>query len=1075
MQISQQKVEELVSLVQRKYPNWNSFSDPRFIKDEVEYKQQAIAKARAALNADELQDLLQQGQFDDFLRRFDKVGKSTNLLFLGVPKAGDLGILYVETLEKPTFCRAVFDLVYGDGDSPARLARYLGYVQTHNLPDKWTFPTYFLFLCHPETDFFIKPQTVRWFLQFIESSVPLSQPSAETYAAILQVVAQVKQSLNNFNPHDFVDIQGLVWAAYVAARRQKQLAQPFNQLFGSWEEAEWAFELLAEIANMLGISTPDDPRAAFKIRYRSASYHLRLSYGAWMVLDFAGLDGKLQQLAIALQDNQLSPMPLRKDDFAQREGEHAVNIWYFDPNEFKENQERLRPVYQATMEQIGERFKTWKGSPYNFRSTLTVARAVFDLDERMRLLSEGVEAEPEVEDAGPDAEGEVRYWKIAPGENAWQWDECREQGFIGIGWDDFGDLTNFTRIEFDLKRDQLLNDHSDWTPEAVEQVWKFTQIKEGDRIVANRGTSEVLGIGTVVGPYYFQAGERYPHRLTVQWDDISPKSVNMGGWRKTLIELKRDTFENIVTQERSDFFSARTFELLKELHDTPTRQFYLEHKAEFKTMVEEPFQRLLRAVAQKLPPSILELMETESKLYSRFLKNDYGQGGAWDFYWGAFYPKGGKRTEDAQLSLWLNFERLEIGFYIGNTSEISRERFGRNVIKHRATLQGILAQIHQDPSIRYGPNDNFIVEADGTVVAKRELTFDQWLDDPAQGDYDASVILPSAQVLEYTPGDLIELVTDKFIKLFPLVRLATLDEPIPDKGTDLSGKVPPASEISNQALYSLQQFVDDTSFSATEIESWVRALERKQQVIFYGPPGTGKTFVAQHLAAHWIGGGNGFKDLVQFHPAYAYEDFMQGLRPRQHPNGGLDYPMVAGRFLEFCEKARARSGRCVLIVDEINRANLARVFGELMYLLEYRDQEIPLAGGTAFRIPGNVYLIGTMNTADRSIALVDHALRRRFAFLGLYPNMNVLQQYHSKQQPAFPVEKLVYVLDRINQQINDPHYAVGVSFFMRPDLEKHIGDIWQTEIEPYLEEYFFDQRQKVEPFRWTHVGKELSQ
>src|SRR5690606_11871441 len=129
-------------------------------------------------------------------------------------------------------------------------------------------------------------------------------------------------------------------------------------------------------------------------------------------------------------------------------------------------------------------------------------------------------------------------------------------------------------------------------------------------------------------------------------------------------------------------------------------------------------------------------------------------------------------------------------------------------------------------------------------------------------------------------------------------------------------------------------------------------------------------------------------------PSYAYEDFMQGIRP-QSKDGRLEYPLVPGRFLDFCERARSRDGRCVLVIDEINRADLSRVFGELMYLLEYRDREVPLSGGQRFSIPSNVRIIGTMNTADRSIALVDYALRRRFAFLRLSPNFHVLRRYHA--------------------------------------------------------------------------------
>ena len=240
------------------------------------------------------------------------------------------------------------------------------------------------------------------------------------------------------------------------------------------------------------------------------------------------------------------------------------------------------------------------------------------------------------------------------------------------------------------------------------------------------------------------------------------------------------------------------------------------------------------------------------------------------------------------------------------------------------------------------------------------------------------------------------------------------------------------------------------------------------------PAGTGKTYVAEHLAKHLIGEEDGFFDLVQFHPAYAYEDFIQGIRPQSDDDGGLRYPVVPGRFLEFCERAESRRGTCVLIIDEINRANLSQVFGELMYLLEYRSRSIPLAGGGRLRIPDNVLIIGTMNTADRSIALVDHALRRRFASLRLQPNHEVLRKYHQSRNTGYPVEGLIGVLRRLNAQINDPHYEVGISFFLRDDLDEEIEDIWTMEIEPYLDEYFFDRSEKAEDFQWDKVRREIA-
>lgn len=275
------------------------------------------------------------------------------------------------------------------------------------------------------------------------------------------------------------------------------------------------------------------------------------------------------------------------------------------------------------------------------------------------------------------------------------------------------------------------------------------------------------------------------------------------------------------------------------------------------------------------------------------------------------------------------------------------------------------------------------------------------------------------------------------------------------------------AEIVYNPDYTLSQLSDEVGIGEEELARWIRAIKRKGQAILYGPPGTGKTYVAERLAKFFIANGNGFSDLVQFHPAYAYEDFIQGIRPKARENGGLDYPLVPGRFLEFSNKARKRQGTSVLIVDEINRANLARVFGELMFLLEYRDREVPLAGGGKFSIPANVIIVGTMNTADRSIALVDHALRRRFAFLSLQPNYEILRHFHRGSN--FPIEGLIETLLKLNKQIADLHYEIGVSFFLTHALGNEIEDIWRMEIEPYLEEYFFDQPDKVKEFSWEKV------
>ena len=272
--------------------------------------------------------------------------------------------------------------------------------------------------------------------------------------------------------------------------------------------------------------------------------------------------------------------------------------------------------------------------------------------------------------------------------------------------------------------------------------------------------------------------------------------------------------------------------------------------------------------------------------------------------------------------------------------------------------------------------------------------------------------------------------------------------------------------------YPIGKLVKETGFSSEDLEHWLCALDRKKQAVFYGPPGTGKTFLSEKLSKHLISGTDGFTQLVQFHPEYAYQDFMQGIRPVTGKDGSLQYKNIPGVFKLFCEKARDCKGRCVLIIDEINRANLSRVFGELMYLLEYRNESVELSGGGKFHIPENVRIIGTMNTADRSIALVDYALRRRFAFIRLAPDFEILRKFH--EDSGFDVSELIGVLKELNAQIGDPHYEVGISFFLVDNLDDEVEDIWRMEIEPYLEEYFFDNLPKASMFSWDNVkGKIL--
>ncbi len=688
-------------------------------------------------------------------------------------------------------------------------------------------------------------------------------------------------------------------------------------------------------------------------------------------------------------------------------------------------------------------------------------------------------------------------WGIRAGANGEAHDLFVGQRVIALAWHELGDLSRLNdRNAYKRRYTEVIPDQRERHVNAnVGQLYRFVhEIAVDDVVVYPPKESDHVYLGTVTGSYAYrpERDAAYPHQRDVVWLPPIPRStfssdaLDQLTFRMTLctLDASGEEFRALLNEghgasqsggmgERGPLFTERTFDLLAQLHANPMASFYQQHKEAFKSSVEQPVQRLFRAVAARLPASITAVMETNDKIFARILKNDFGKKGAWDFYWGAFYPKGGRRTEAPQLFASINHERLEFGFYIGQYGTDDRRRFLHNSATHKEDLDRLLrVSLSQDAPVTLEPRTDQSTRADGSAWEAGGF-LDAWLDHAGDADVRAAVRIPREEVVRLTLKELTRRVAGIFERLFPLVLLATEDEPMAAIRAYLNYEeeeeeepAPPTHPVNPP--YSLDACAEGTGFAVEELERWVRAIERKGQAILYGPPGTGKTYMAEHLARHLIGDGDGFTSLVQFHPAYTYEDFVQGLRPQGRPDGGLDYPLVDGRFLEFCGEASKRTGRCVLIIDEINRADLARVFGELMYLLEYRDRIIPLASGRSLSIPSNVRIIGAMNTADRSIALVDHALRRRFAFLELHPRLDILRSYHART--GFPVEGLVRTLQRVNQQIDDAHYAVGIAFFLRDDLGMQIEDIWRMEIEPYLVEYFFDQPAAVDAYRWEKIG-----